>query len=68
MSLMGIHVYRLEGGFRAHRQWVIQALEEPIMIPPALCYMVIQAVVNCNFTYSQRAGFPCIGFRRVSRA
>lgn len=36
LSLMGIHVYRLEGGFRAHRQGVIKALDELVIIPPAI--------------------------------
>jgi tRNA 2-selenouridine synthase len=36
LSLMGIHVYRLEGGFRAHRQGVIKALDELIVTPPAI--------------------------------
>ncbi|MEX2416749.1 MAG: tRNA 2-selenouridine(34) synthase MnmH [Paenibacillaceae bacterium] len=36
LSLMGIHVYRLEGGFRAHRQGVIKALDELIITPPAI--------------------------------
>ncbi|MBD3919303.1 tRNA 2-selenouridine(34) synthase MnmH [Paenibacillus sp. PR3] len=27
LSLMGIHVYRLNGGFRAYRKWVVETLE-----------------------------------------
>jgi tRNA 2-selenouridine synthase len=36
LSLMGIHVYRLEGGFRAHRQGVIKALNELVITPQAI--------------------------------
>ncbi len=36
LSLMGIHVYRLEGGFRAHRQGVMKALDELTITPPAI--------------------------------
>jgi len=28
LSLMGIHAYRIAGGYRAYRQWVVQLLEE----------------------------------------
>jgi tRNA 2-selenouridine synthase len=38
LSLMGIHVYRLEGGFRAHRKGVIKALDELIVTPPAIVF------------------------------
>lgn len=36
LSLMDIHVYRLEGGYRAFRQGVIEALGELIVSPPAI--------------------------------
>lgn len=36
LSLMGIHVYRLEGGFRAHRLGVIKALDELAITPRAI--------------------------------
>ena len=36
LSLMGIHVYRLEGGFRAHRQGVVKALDELVITPSAI--------------------------------
>lgn len=35
LSLMDIHVYRLEGGYRAFRQGVIEALGE-LIVPPAI--------------------------------
>lgn len=36
LSLMGIHVYRLEGGYRAYRQGVVKALDELVVTPPAI--------------------------------
>ncbi|WP_274653227.1 tRNA 2-selenouridine(34) synthase MnmH [Paenibacillus humicola] len=35
LSLMGIHVYRLAGGFRAYRKWVVETLETFELNPPA---------------------------------
>jgi tRNA 2-selenouridine synthase len=33
LSLMGIHVYRLAGGFRAYRKWVVDRLESLEFMP-----------------------------------
>jgi len=35
LSLMGIHVYRLTGGYRAYRKWVVETLETFELEPPA---------------------------------
>jgi tRNA 2-selenouridine synthase len=36
LSLMGIHVYRLHGGFRAYRRWVLETLASFEMKPEAI--------------------------------
>ncbi|WP_438447938.1 tRNA 2-selenouridine(34) synthase MnmH [Gorillibacterium sp. sgz5001074] len=38
MSLYGIRVYRLYGGFRAYRKWVVETLESYAVRPP--CYVI----------------------------
>ncbi|REE94591.1 tRNA 2-selenouridine synthase [Paenibacillus taihuensis] len=35
LDLMGIRTYRLEGGYRAYRQWVVSRLEQMELTPPA---------------------------------
>ncbi|MBB6733673.1 tRNA 2-selenouridine(34) synthase MnmH [Cohnella zeiphila] len=35
LSLMDIHVYRLTGGYRAYRQWVVDTLGTMSFVPPA---------------------------------
>src|SRR5690606_11198772 len=35
LSLMDIHAYRIAGGYRAYRQWVVQQLEE-LTLPEAI--------------------------------
>ncbi len=35
LSLMNIHAYRLSGGYRAYRQWVVAMLEDMSFEPPA---------------------------------
>jgi tRNA 2-selenouridine synthase len=35
LSLMDIHVYRLTGGYRAYRQWVVETLASMAFAPPA---------------------------------
>lgn len=37
-SLMGLRMYRLNGGFRAYRKWVVQTLESYTELPP--CYVI----------------------------
>ncbi|UVI32823.1 tRNA 2-selenouridine(34) synthase MnmH [Paenibacillus spongiae] len=37
-SLMGLRMYRLTGGFRAYRKWVVQKLEGISELPP--CYVI----------------------------
>ncbi|MCA0753782.1 tRNA 2-selenouridine(34) synthase MnmH [Paenibacillus sp. N4] len=35
LSLMGIHAYRLSGGYRAYRQWAVEQLQTIRFAPPA---------------------------------
>jgi len=35
LALMGIRVYRLAGGFRTYRKWVVETLEQLTLRPPA---------------------------------
>lgn len=37
-SLMGLRMYRLTGGFRAYRRWVVETLEQITELPP--CYVI----------------------------
>ncbi|MCQ6557568.1 tRNA 2-selenouridine(34) synthase MnmH [Paenibacillus mendelii] len=37
-SLMGLRMYKLNGGFRAYRKWVVQMLESYTELPP--CYVI----------------------------
>ncbi|MDQ8733910.1 tRNA 2-selenouridine(34) synthase MnmH [Paenibacillus sp. LHD-38] len=37
-SLMGLKMYRLNGGFRAYRRWVVETLEGYTELPP--CYVI----------------------------
>jgi tRNA 2-selenouridine synthase len=67
LSLMGIHVYRLAGGYRAYRQAVVQALEELVVTPPAY---VLHGFTGTGKTAILRLlkgrGYPVLDFEAMA--
>lgn len=67
LSLMGIHVYRLEGGYRAYRQGVIKMLDELTVAPPAY---VLHGNTGSGKTTILRTlrerGYPVLDFEEMA--
>jgi tRNA 2-selenouridine synthase len=67
LSLMGIRTYRLTGGFRAYRKWVIETLEALEFKPPA--YVILGntgAGKTAMLKSLQEEGFPVLDFEGMA--
>lgn len=67
LSLMNIHVHRLEGGIRIYRKWVVAQLEE--MAAPAQAF-VLNGLTGAGKTRVlkalQKEGYPVIDFEGMA--
>ncbi|MBP3964060.1 tRNA 2-selenouridine(34) synthase MnmH [Paenibacillus lignilyticus] len=67
LSLMDIHVSRLEGGYRAFRQGVVQALDELAVLPTAY---VLHGNTGSGKTAIlrrlQQSGYPVLNFEELA--
>ncbi|WP_018665257.1 tRNA 2-selenouridine(34) synthase MnmH [Heyndrickxia acidiproducens] len=61
LDLMGIHAYRLQGGYRAYRKWVVDQLENADFHPPAF---ILGGYTGTGKTYMlrklQKEGYPVL--------
>ncbi|WP_163527650.1 tRNA 2-selenouridine(34) synthase MnmH [Halobacillus ihumii] len=67
LDLMGIHVYRLKGGIRSYRQWVVQTLEQMEFQPRSY---VLNGYTGSGKTailqHLQKDGYPILDLEKMA--
>ncbi|MFD2610949.1 tRNA 2-selenouridine(34) synthase MnmH [Paenibacillus gansuensis] len=67
-SLMGLQMYKLNGGFRAYRKWVVETLESFGELPP--CYVINGYTGTGKTELLQRLeklGYPVLNFEEMAQ-